>query len=89
VKRFIVIGLGNFGTGVAETLHGRGYEVVAVDRQERGRNRASASAELAETAGLTVHSIIGRKDVREIVTANAGSDLIREMGGAEEILKGL
>ena len=33
--------------------------------------------------------IVGRKDVREYVTANAESDLIREMGGAEEILKGL
>lgn len=30
-KRFIVIGLGNFGAGVAESLHAKGHEVVAVD----------------------------------------------------------
>jgi len=32
MKRFIVIGLGNFGAAVAETLHSIGHEVAAVDR---------------------------------------------------------
>ena len=31
MKRFIVIGLGNFGAAVAETLYGLGHEVVALD----------------------------------------------------------
>lgn len=34
MKRFIVIGLGNFGMGVAEALHAQGHEVVAVDMHE-------------------------------------------------------
>lgn len=32
MKRFIVVGLGNFGSAVAETLHSMGHEVVALDR---------------------------------------------------------
>ena len=31
MKRFVVIGLGNFGGSVAEALHARGHEVVVVD----------------------------------------------------------
>lgn len=32
MKRFIIVGLGNFGAAVAETLHSMGHEVVAIDR---------------------------------------------------------
>lgn len=32
MKRFIIVGLGNFGASVAETLHSMGHEVVALDR---------------------------------------------------------
>lgn len=31
MKRFVVVGLGNFGSGVAESLHAQGHEVIAVD----------------------------------------------------------
>ncbi len=34
MKRFVVVGLGNFGSTVAESLHAMGHEVVAVDRNE-------------------------------------------------------
>jgi trk system potassium uptake protein TrkA len=34
MKRFIIVGLGNFGSGVAETLHAQGHEVSAVDVNE-------------------------------------------------------
>ena len=30
-KRFVIVGLGNFGAGLAESLHARGHEVIAVD----------------------------------------------------------
>lgn len=37
VKRFVVVGLGNFGSTVAETLHSMGHDVAALDRDpERG-----------------------------------------------------
>jgi trk/ktr system potassium uptake protein len=32
MKRFVVVGLGNFGSSVAETLHSNGHDVVALDR---------------------------------------------------------
>jgi trk system potassium uptake protein TrkA len=38
-KRFIVIGLGNFGAGVAESLHAKGHDVVAVDTDEDAVDR--------------------------------------------------
>lgn len=38
-KRFIVIGLGNFGSGVAESLHAKGHEVVAIDTDEGAVDR--------------------------------------------------
>ena len=34
MKRFVVIGLGNFGSSVAEALHAQGHEVIALDLNE-------------------------------------------------------
>lgn len=34
MKRFVVVGLGNFGSSAAESLYGRGHDVVAVDLSE-------------------------------------------------------
>lgn len=34
MKRFIIIGLGNFGSGVAEALHRAGHDVIALDTNE-------------------------------------------------------
>ena len=34
MKRFVVIGLGNFGASVAESLYSQGHEVVAIDGNE-------------------------------------------------------
>jgi len=42
MKRFVVIGLGNFGAAVAETLYGLGNEVVAMDTEP---DRVDAVAE--------------------------------------------
>lgn len=42
MKRFVVVGLGIFGSGVAQTLHEKGHEVIAVDRDENKVNRVAA-----------------------------------------------
>ncbi|MBW3571678.1 MAG: TrkA family potassium uptake protein [Gemmatimonadetes bacterium] len=34
MKRFVVIGLGNFGASVAQALHAAGHDVIAVDTSE-------------------------------------------------------
>ncbi|GAB4303437.1 MAG: TrkA family potassium uptake protein [Oscillatoriaceae cyanobacterium] len=38
-KQFAVIGLGRFGMAVCSTLHGLGYEVLAVDSEEKKVNQ--------------------------------------------------
>jgi trk system potassium uptake protein TrkA len=35
MKRFVIVGLGNFGSSVAEALYSRGHDVIAVDVDER------------------------------------------------------
>lgn len=32
MKRFVIVGLGNFGASVADTLYGLGHDVAALDR---------------------------------------------------------
>lgn len=35
MKRFVIIGLGNFGTSLAETLYRQGHDVIAIDQSEK------------------------------------------------------
>ena len=35
MKRFVVVGLGNFGSSVAEALYSRGHDVIALDTDEQ------------------------------------------------------
>ena len=35
MKRFVIVGLGNFGSSVAEALYSRGHDVIAVDVDEQ------------------------------------------------------
>jgi len=39
MKRFVVVGLGNFGGSIAETLHAQGHEVIVIDRSEAAVDR--------------------------------------------------
>ncbi|HUG40349.1 MAG TPA: TrkA family potassium uptake protein [Longimicrobiales bacterium] len=54
-KRFVVVGLGNFGSGVAESLHAKGHDVLAVD----------AAAEVVDRIGpLVSRAAVG--DARKV-----------------------
>ena len=44
MKRFVVVGLGNFGSSVAESLHAAGHDVVAIDMDETAVDRIAAHA---------------------------------------------
>jgi trk system potassium uptake protein len=44
IRRFVVVGLGNFGAGLVEMLHAQGHDVIAVDRAERQVERVRAYA---------------------------------------------
>ena len=42
MKRFVVVGLGNFGSSAAEALHAQGFDVVALDTNEDAVDRIAA-----------------------------------------------
>jgi len=39
MRRFVIVGLGNFGSGVAEALYRQGHDVVAIDVDEEAVDR--------------------------------------------------
>lgn len=50
MKRFVVVGLGNFGSTVAEALHAQGYDVVALDTKEEAVDRIAPRVTRAAVA---------------------------------------
>ena len=98
MKRFIVIGLGNFGSTVASTLHSIGHDVIAMDRDEDRVDRmARAVARAAVGDGTDTRTLqqIGAEDADAAVistgdniTASAMSALLlRELGVPEIYVK--
>jgi len=95
MKRFIVIGLGNFGSSVAETLHSIGHDVAALDRDpERVDQMARLVARAAAGDGTDVRTLrrIGAEDADSAVistgddiTASALTALVLRDLGVEEI----
>ena len=56
MARYIVIGLGNFGSSVAESLHAKGHEVIAVDPNEDAVDRIAPYVSKAAVGdGRNVH----------------------------------
>jgi trk system potassium uptake protein TrkA len=50
MKRFVVIGLGNFGSSAAEALHAQGHEVIAVDPKAEAVDRVAPHVSRAAVA---------------------------------------
>jgi trk system potassium uptake protein TrkA len=50
MKRFVVIGLGNFGSSAAEALHAQGHEVIAIDPREDAVDRIAPHVTRAAVA---------------------------------------
>ena len=68
-KRIVVIGLGNFGSSVAESLHARGHEVIAVDDDEAAVDRIAAHASRAAVGDGRSLQLLERLNARD---ADAG-----------------
>lgn len=49
-QRFVIIGLGNFGSSVAEALYSRGNDVIAVDTDETAVDRVASHCSRAVVA---------------------------------------
>jgi trk system potassium uptake protein TrkA len=94
-KRFIVIGLGNFGSGVAETLHTLNNEVVALDVHEDAVDRIAAHvtrAAVGDGRDAQVLERIGARDADggiistgDDITASVLSTLALRDVGVKEI----
>jgi trk system potassium uptake protein TrkA len=59
-KRYVIVGLGNFGTAVCEALYSRGHEVIAVDTREEAVDRVGAHATRAAVADGTDAAVLKR-----------------------------
>ena len=98
MKRFIVIGLGNFGAGVAEALHAHGHEVSAVDMNEIAVDRIAPlvsqaavgdgrDARILERLGAR-HADAGVVSTGDDITASILSSLaLKDLGVSEIYVK--
>lgn len=95
MKRFIIVGLGNFGASVAETLHSIGHDVAALDRDpERVDAMARIATKSAVGDGTNAKTLrrIGAEDADAAVistgddiTASAMTTLVLRDLGVREI----
>lgn len=76
-KRFIVIGLGNFGSGAAEALHAKGHEVVAVDVDENAVDRVGPTVTRAAVGDGRHKAVLERVggDEADAAIISTGDDL--------------
>lgn len=98
MKRFVVVGLGNFGTAVAETLHAQGHDVVALDAREDAVDRiARFVTQAAVGDGTDVRTLerVGAKKA-DAAVVSTGDDItasilatlaLRDLGVREVYVK--
>lgn len=75
-KQFAVLGLGKFGTSIAETLANAGYEVIAVDSDEEKVQDIADAVTYALRADVTEPGVlnnIGISNVDAVVVAISGN----------------
>lgn len=76
MKRFVIVGLGNFGASVAETLHSIGHDVAALDQNA---DRVDLMARMVSRAGVgdgtDVRTLrrIGAEDADAAVISTGGN----------------
>ncbi len=76
MKRFVIVGLGNFGTSVAEALHEKGHEVVALDVAEEAVDRIApfvSRAAVGDARQLKSLERLGAKGADWSCRASTGS----------------
>ena len=98
MKRFIVIGLGNFGYYVARTLYGEGHDVLAIDRdRDRVARVQDMVSEVMILDAIHKESLkgLGVKEAEAIVVS-MGSDIsnsilatlyLKELGAKKVLVK--
>lgn len=77
MKRFIVVGLGNFGSSIAESLYGQGHEVIAIDPRADSVDRVSSfvtRAAVGDGKNMDVLQRIGAKGA-DVGIVSTGDDI--------------
>jgi trk system potassium uptake protein TrkA len=77
VKRFVVIGLGGFGSWVARTLHQEGFDVIAIDRNEVLVDRHTAEVTRCVAGDATDENLLREVGVEgaDAAVVSTGEDL--------------
>jgi trk system potassium uptake protein len=77
MKRFIIVGLGNFGSTVAESLYGQGHDVIALDRNEDAVDRIASHVSRAAVGDGRQADMLDRVGAREADAAiiSTGDDI--------------
>lgn len=77
MKRFVVIGLGNFGAAVAEALYAKGHDVAVLDTKEEAIDRISRRVSRAAVGDGRQIEALERIGTRSATTAivNTGDDV--------------
>jgi len=77
VKRFVVIGLGGFGSWVARTLHQEGFDVIAIDRNEVLVDRHAADVTRCVAGDATDENLLREVGVEgaDAAVVSTGEDL--------------
>ena len=77
MKRFVVIGLGGFGSWVARTLYQEGFDVIAIDRNETLVDRHTAEATRCVAGDATDENLLREVGVEgaDAAVVSTGEDL--------------
>jgi trk system potassium uptake protein TrkA len=98
MKRFVVVGLGNFGTAVAETLHAQRHDVVALDTREEAVDRIArfvTQAAVGDGCDLRTLERVGARQA-DAAVVSTGDDItasilatlaLRDLGVREVYVK--
>jgi trk system potassium uptake protein TrkA len=97
-KQFAVIGMGRFGSSVAKTLYGLGFEVLAVDSSEQRTQEVTSMVTHAVTADCTEVDALRALGISnfDVVVVAIGQDIqasilttltLKELGVAKLVVK--
>lgn len=77
MKRFVVIGLGGFGSWVARDLHQEGFDVIAIDRNETLVDRHAADVTRCVAGDATDENLLREVGVEgaDAAVVSTGEDL--------------
>jgi trk system potassium uptake protein len=77
MKRFVIVGLGNFGSSVAQALHAKGHDVIAIDIDETAIDRIAphvSRAAVGDGKSATALDRAGAKDA-DVGIVSTGDDI--------------